>query len=49
MIGMMLSVGLIAGPLIGTGFADDPHATWRWVGTLLSLRVALTLNKADKK
>lgn len=30
MIGMMLSIGLIVGPLIGTGFADEPHATWRW-------------------
>lgn len=30
MIGIMLSIGLIVGPLIGTGFASEPHATWRW-------------------
>ncbi|KUI67464.1 hypothetical protein VM1G_03113 [Cytospora mali] len=30
MIGMMLSIGLIVGPLVGTGFASAPHATWRW-------------------
>lgn len=30
MIGIMLSVGLIVGPLIGTGFASEAHATWRW-------------------
>lgn len=49
MIGMMLSIGLIAGPLIGPGFADDPHATWRWVGQPLRTQVVLTVNKADTK
>lgn len=26
----MLSIGLMAGPLVGTGFASNQHATWRW-------------------
>ena len=29
-ISAMWAVGLVIGPPVGSGFAENPHATWRW-------------------
>jgi MFS family permease len=31
LIGAFFAIGLITGPIIGGAFAQNEHATWRWV------------------
>ncbi|KAH8674345.1 hypothetical protein BX600DRAFT_480298 [Xylariales sp. PMI_506] len=31
MVGMSWALGLTLGPIIGAAFAQNPHATWRWL------------------
>lgn len=31
LVAMSFAIGLVTGPIIGGAFAENQHATWRWV------------------
>ncbi|KAL5903119.1 hypothetical protein ACKVV7_011426 [Pyricularia oryzae] len=36
-IGTGFAIGLVLGPIVGGVFAENPHATWRWSSSRLSI------------
>lgn len=38
------AIGIFLGPLVGGEFADNEHATWRWVGCSFLIFKRLYLN-----
>lgn len=40
LLGMSYAIGLILGPVIGGAFAENEHATWRWVCVIFKLQIS---------
>lgn len=35
LVAVAFAIGLVAGPIVGGAFAENAHATWRWVRVMI--------------